>query len=1316
MKSSVFAVIFGLAMVFDCIFATSAIFAQNNITANYPQPIANQPPFERPNPSYSNTATNTYTPNAAAPNFAVPNYVPANVPAPNFVSANVPAPNYVPSNVPAPNYVSANVPAPNFVPTNVPPSNVPAPNIVPMRYVTDTYPSATLPPAQPHANIPPAHNNIPLTSNNIPAANLEQLHATCAQKLHQARRAVALRDFAAAERIAREVQGINLQYKPTDDKPESVLALLKQKESLDESWRANGTTEQFKRHYAIFLLSQANALLNYGDVELATNLCDVALAQNVLYSESDVRAGLSPLAVARRIEDVKNYRAAQLSQQNNNRSALAQKESQPNNQHLSMATQRDIAKAIDFLKNARHAVDVGDFDDARRYCDAVRKMGLDDSLFPSNVDTPTKLLGEIAVKSNAVKLQQNRDDNKTTAGTNNNIHNAATNPTNTADNTPNMSTAVYNENKDTTQNIPATNLPDTTDFVDQARQARAVAIQQLGAEVIRMVSEANRLTNESRHEEAFDALNRARQRVDDAKVDEAVKISLYKSIENAVQSTSQHIEQNRSRINLDTQNKEVWAKLKKESDAARSKEQQIKTYVDECARLNEAQEYEQAVIIAKKAREFAPTEPVTQLLLQHTQMLANVRRSERNIADKREMFVEALHDVDESSIVSNDVFRRDIAYSSRWSDLKRRRKSTQDLFYERPESEKQIMRKLEMPISFSTDQPIAFSAFIDLLRAQTGLNIDVDWGALAEAYITTDSYVSLKLSSEIKLKNILNQVLGQKGLAYVVKNEMLNITSLKQARGQLITRSHYIGDVVMPIRNFDGSSPHDMRNIINRSIQDQSIHRPHHNTPQGNAPMQYPNTGGYIPTPALGNTFGNNTQNYNLTPGMINAQTFSSGVPNPNGTATFANNAGALTPEGAAGGGGADYEMVINLIKNVTSYNENADDGANIVEFEGNMSIIVRQTEEVHAEIADLLNQLRKLSDLQIAVEVRYITISDDYYEKMGVDFQMKLRNDGAANKVELYSGSGSSSSSTDTTDTSTSSSSSSATGIARGNNVTVGLQGPSQFQFDLSIPFSQNTYGLADPMYGGFNPDSGLRMGFALLSDIEAYFFMSATQGDSRTNVLQAPKVMIFNGQMGSVVDSTQSPFVTSVVPVVGDFAVAYQPIISVLSEGQIMTVQGTVSPNRQYVRLTLQPQFTVINKVVTYRYVGDENTSDSTTSTGTTSDGASATADERRAVSTTSTRQASGVTIQQPIYATFSVQTTVTVPDGGTIFMGGIKRLREGRIEAGTPILDKIPYLNRLFMNTAIGRDTSSILMVVTPRIIIQEEEEEFLTGVRP
>ena len=75
----------------------------------------------------------------------------------------------------------------------------------------------------------------------------------------------------------------------------------------------------------------------------------------------------------------------------------------------------------------------------------------------------------------------------------------------------------------------------------------------------------------------------------------------------------------------------------------------------------------------------------------------------------------------------------------------------------------------------------------------------------------------------------------------------------------------------------------------------------------------------------------------------------------------------------------------------------------------------------------------------------------------------------------------------------------------------------------------------------------------------------------------------------------------------------------------------------------------------------------------------------------------------------------TTVSVPDGGTVLMGGIKRMQEARNEFGVPVLSKIPYINRLFKNVGIARTTESLMFMVTPRIIIQEEEEMKLLGTK-
>ncbi len=65
-----------------------------------------------------------------------------------------------------------------------------------------------------------------------------------------------------------------------------------------------------------------------------------------------------------------------------------------------------------------------------------------------------------------------------------------------------------------------------------------------------------------------------------------------------------------------------------------------------------------------------------------------------------------------------------------------------------------------------------------------------------------------------------------------------------------------------------------------------------------------------------------------------------------------------------------------------------------IVPFFLSISLIIKHTAEVHEQVADLLRQLRRLQDLQVSVEVRFITVNDTFFEQIGVDFDFQIQSD----------------------------------------------------------------------------------------------------------------------------------------------------------------------------------------------------------------------------------------------------------------------------------------------------------------------------------
>jgi type II secretory pathway component GspD/PulD (secretin) len=84
---------------------------------------------------------------------------------------------------------------------------------------------------------------------------------------------------------------------------------------------------------------------------------------------------------------------------------------------------------------------------------------------------------------------------------------------------------------------------------------------------------------------------------------------------------------------------------------------------------------------------------------------------------------------------------------------------------------------------------------------------------------------------------------------------------------------------------------------------------------------------------------------------------------------------------------------------------------------------------------------------------------------------------------------------------------------------------------------------------------------------------------------------------------------------------------------------------------------------------------------------------------------------TIQLPEVTGTQIDTTVTVPDKGTILLGGQRLVTELEVEVGVPMLSKIPVVNRFFTNRITSKTETTLLLMIRPEIIIQQEQEDAL-----
>ena len=78
----------------------------------------------------------------------------------------------------------------------------------------------------------------------------------------------------------------------------------------------------------------------------------------------------------------------------------------------------------------------------------------------------------------------------------------------------------------------------------------------------------------------------------------------------------------------------------------------------------------------------------------------------------------------------------------------------------------------------------------------------------------------------------------------------------------------------------------------------------------------------------------------------------------------------------------------------------------------------------------------------------------------------------------------------------------------------------------------------------------------------------------------------------------------------------------------------------------------------------------------------------------------------IQLPTFHYFSVSTTVSVPDRGGAYLGGVSRAASGSVGRGIPFLSKAPGVGRLGGSRAIGTTVGSSGAGVTATIIDHRE----------
>ena len=338
-----------------------------------------------------------------------------------------------------------------------------------------------------------------------------------------------------------------------------------------------------------------------------------------------------------------------------------------------------------------------------------------------------------------------------------------------------------------------------------------------------------------------------------------------------------------------------------------------------------------------------------------------------------------------------------------------------------------------------------------------------------------------------------------------------------------------------------------------------------------------------------------------------------------------------------------------------------------------NNQLIITQTSDVHNKIANLLAQLRQAQAVQVSIETRFLTVSRHFLDDVGLNLSLTFNNN---NPVEGGVGSGSNVPEAPNHWGPVSVTSSSA-GFTSVESTSTGLPG----SLAALAPTGLGVSGV----YGN------------MFDDIQVQMLLTAVEASERLSVVHAPRVTLQNGQGATMYQLTFIPYVGSLNTTVSTGAAIAAPVIAYATDGVLISIErALVTADHKYVTLDIDPQLDSFLGFTTFQF--ETVTEETVTPTYGNRDPRRLSAGSRLP----------SLSVQEATEEKTEVRTRVTVPDGGTLMLGGVTIAGEINLEAGVPGLSKIPFLKRLTTNTSEANDEQVLLILVKPTILINKEIE--------
>ena len=233
------------------------------------------------------------------------------------------------------------------------------------------------------------------------------------------------------------------------------------------------------------------------------------------------------------------------------------------------------------------------------------------------------------------------------------------------------------------------------------------------------------------------------------------------------------------------------------------KTQRLKQVMDRFDSLmDEGNFHEADDLVRPEIEKLAPNSNIAEVVSASGQMQRYNAELEQIRPKRHRNFLAALHQVELALIPFSD--EPPIVYPSaeKWEEISRSpfrnfRSSAVDIAGKGKSKEQRILDALEADVDLDYPET-PLKEVIEDLKERFNIPIVLATKKLEEAAINLETPVTVNFK-QISLRAGLRNMLGELGLTYLIKDEVMQITTPEDAGSQLITKVYRVGDLVVPI-------------------------------------------------------------------------------------------------------------------------------------------------------------------------------------------------------------------------------------------------------------------------------------------------------------------------------------------------------------------------------------------------------------------------------------------------------------------------------------------------------------------------------------